>query len=76
MYWLEGFIKDNAKITAKVKPVVIFPGWFVNQKANNPEVWVLNEKALPAFLKNEMAVLTQEQINLIASHIESYIRSY
>ena len=75
MYWLEGFIKDNAKIAVKVKPVVIFPGWYVNPINNTVEVWVLNEKALPAFLKNSPVLLNNEQINLIASHIESYNRN-
>jgi len=73
-YWLENFISENAKIKIKVKPVIIYPGWFINQKSNNTEVWVLNEKALPAFLKNEKTILSSEQINIIATHIESYNR--
>jgi len=75
MYWLEGFIKDYAKITVKVKPVVIFPGWYINGNNSNAEVWVLNEKGLSAFLKNAEITLNKEQINLVASHVESYNRN-
>jgi S-ribosylhomocysteine lyase LuxS involved in autoinducer biosynthesis len=74
-YWLEGFIKDKTKLTIKVTPVVIFPGWYINGSNNNVEVWVLNENALITILKNKEAVLDQEQINLISSHIESYNRN-
>lgn len=73
-YWLEGFVKDKTKMTVKVTPVVIFPGWYINGSNNNVEVWVLNENALITILKNKEAVLNQEQINLISSHIESYNR--
>ncbi len=75
MYWLEGFIKNNANLSIKVKPVVVFPGWFINQKDNNAEVWVLNEKAITGFLKNAERTLDDNQINLIASHVENYVRS-
>jgi hypothetical protein len=75
MYWLEGFINDNAKIKVKVRPVVVFPGWFINQRDSNAEVWVLNEKALCVFLKNAEKSLNQEQINSIANHLENYIRN-
>lgn len=72
--WLENFIFICSKIKIEVKPVVIYPGWFIDQKSNNTEIWVLNENAFPNFLKNEKSVLNVEQINIIASHIESYNR--
>jgi hypothetical protein len=76
MYWLEGFLRNSAKINAKVKPVVIFPGWYINSINNNAEVWVLNEKVLPIFLKKLPIILNQDQINLISSHIENYNRNF
>ena len=37
-----------------VKPVVLYPGWFVEQRPGSKrDVWVLNEKAFPKFLANE-----------------------
>ena len=76
MYCLENFIDEYAKLKVKVKPVVVYPGWYVNQEVYDPEVWVLNQKALPSFLEKKDIFLNQEQINLIASHIENYTRNY
>ena len=73
-YWLENFIFEHTKIKIEIKPVVIYPGWFIEGKSRNVEVWVLNEKAFPNFLKNEKPILSAEQINIIASHIENYNR--
>ncbi|MEA1936709.1 MAG: nuclease-related domain-containing protein [Patescibacteria group bacterium] len=73
-YWLKNFILEHTKIKIEVKPVVIYPGWFIKSKSNNAEVWVLNEKAFPTILKKEKSVLSTEQINIIASHIENYNR--
>ena len=76
MYCLENFIAEHAKLKVKVKPVVVYPGWYVDQKVYDAEVWVLNQKALPSFLEKRDISLNQEQINLIASHIENYTRNY
>jgi hypothetical protein len=73
--WLEEFISNSAKIKIKVKPVVIYPGWFVNNINGDTDVWVLNEKALPTYLDNAPTQLNADQINLISSHIESFIRN-
>jgi len=75
MYYLENFIAKHTK-KVKVKPVVVYPGWYVEQEVYDAEVWVLNQKALPSFLEKKDISLNQEQINLIASHIENYIRNY
>ncbi len=73
-YWLENFIERNAKVKITVRPVILYPGWYINQEVGHPEIWVLNEKALPAYLDKEGTVLSPEQINLIASHIEIFNR--
>ena len=75
MYWLQDFINDNAKVKIKVQPVVIFPGWFIHNSGSNAEVLVLNEKAFPGLLKKVGRVLDETQINLIATHLESYNRN-
>lgn len=77
VYWLENFIAEHdTKLNVKVKPVIVYPGWYVIQEVYDAEVWVLNIKALPSFLEKREVSLNQEQINLIASYIESYMRSY
>lgn len=75
--WLERFIADAAKTEVKVKPVLIYAGKrFVKQMTQNTDIWVLNIKALPTYLANAKVSLDAEQIKLISSHIESYIRNY
>lgn len=76
MHWLEDLISERTKMKIGVKPVVTYPGWYIRQKTNNSDVWVLNEKSLLKYLNNENAILNSEQINLIAGHIESYIRNH
>lgn len=75
MYWLNGFIRDYANIAVNVVPVVVFPGWFINKPDNNSEVLVFNEKSFVGFLKTKQKILNQEQVDLVASHIESYCRN-
>lgn len=74
VYWLSGFIENKAKVKVKVRPVIIFPGWFVEPMKRGADVWVLNEKSLKIFLKNEERVLGDDQINLIATHLEEHNR--
>lgn len=77
MYWLENFITKNAKMKVKVKPVVLYPGWFVkNENSENTDVQVLNPTIFLTRVNNKKPSLNTDQINLIASHIESYIRNY
>lgn len=74
-YWLENFINEHVKTKIEVRPVVLFPGWYIDQNFVNSEVWVLNHKAFPSFLEKLEVTLNPEQINLIASHIEIYNRN-
>jgi len=49
--------------------VVVFPEWWVDQPPRSgprPDIWVLNEKALPAFIEHEPIVLKPEDIALLA----------
>ena len=60
-----------------VRPVVLFPGWYVEPKnANsNKEAWVLNPKALPAFIENQPVILSQEEVKLAEYHMSRHIRT-
>lgn len=75
VYWLSRFIEEKTKTKIRVRPVIIFPGWFVEPMKRGADVWILNEKSLKTFLKNEEKILSSEQINFIASHIEDYNRN-
>lgn len=72
--WLECFISESTGIKISIKPVVIYPGWFVESRQSGTDVWVLNEKAFPAFIQNEEMSLNVEQVGLISAQISKYIR--
>lgn len=73
--WLRELLFDSTGRKLDVKAVVLFPGWFVEQNGFPRDVWVLEPKALPAFLQRERAVLTPEDVKLASFHISRFIRS-
>lgn len=72
--WLKKFINKNEKTEVKVKPVVFYPGWYVDQGSVNTEVWVSNPRLFLAYLENEKPLLNIDQINTIAKKIENHNR--
>lgn len=73
--WLYNFLAES-QFKQFVQPVVVFPGWFVERfdmKALG--VWVLEPKALDAFIQSQPVVLTQDQVRAMASALSSHIRS-
>ena len=66
-----------AKSTGKtfpVRPVVFYPGWWVKPRSG-ADVWVLNPKMLFSYLKHEKTVLPEQDISLVAYHLERHIRA-
>jgi hypothetical protein len=67
------YVRDVLRRTTgrdvRVRPVLIFAGWYVEQKRRNPEVWVLNEKHLPAWLDHEEPRLSPEDVALYADRL-------
>jgi len=73
--WLEQQIAKLTGIKLTVKPVIVFPGWYIENRDKRNNVWVLEPKALPAYISNEPKILTEENVRLISNHISSYIRT-
>jgi hypothetical protein len=72
--WLKDLIAQSTGRTVEVRPVVVFPGWYIKHAAGaHKEIWVLNHEALPAFIEHEREVLTSEDVNLISYHISRYV---
>ncbi|MGB7300327.1 MAG: nuclease-related domain-containing protein [Burkholderiaceae bacterium] len=59
-----------------VKPVVIYPGWYVDSSkaAHDADAWVLNPKQLRGKLAHQSTCLSHEQICGIAFQLGSYSR--
>ena len=73
--WLEKQVVKLTGIKLTVKPVVVFPGWYVENRSNRNDVWVLEPKALPTFIGNSPKTLTEENVRLISNHLSRYIRT-
>lgn len=73
--WIKGVLSESTGKTYPVRPVVLFPGWFIEaDRESRKEVWVLEPKALPAFLTQEKDVVPLEDIKLANFHLSRFVR--
>jgi hypothetical protein len=74
--WVRGLIQESAGKQVFVRPVVVFPGWYISSPAGAlNEMWVLEPKALPAFLQQEPVRLSDADIHLFDYHVSRAIRA-
>lgn len=74
--WLRAILLESTGKKIDVRPVIVFPGWFVvNTTGSFRDIWVLEPKALPTFLKNEPSRLTTEDVKLASFHLSRLIRT-
>ena len=76
--WLKSILKESTGKNYHVMPVIVFPGWFVKPMPENlkKRIWILNPKALPSFINNELITINESDMHLAAFHISRYIRMY
>jgi hypothetical protein len=75
--WIARLVEEGTGRRYAVKPVVLFPGWWVEQGPTaTREMWILEPKALPQFLENEPSRLKPEDVKLVAYHISRYVRTF
>jgi len=75
--WVRNLLKESTGKSYRVKPCVVFPGWFVERMAKDGprKVWVLNPTGLVSFIQNEPTRVEEPDLHLAASHLALYIRS-
>jgi len=75
--WLKNILKETTGKDFTVKPVILFPGWFIETTDNGKksDIWILNPKALPSFIENQRETINQEDMMLASFHISRYIRT-
>jgi hypothetical protein len=75
--WIRKVLQDSTGKTFQVRSVVVFPGWFVEpmDAATKSQAWVLEPKALPAFIEKEPLVLAGGDVALVAYHLSRYVRT-
>ncbi len=74
--WLQEILKESTSLTLPVKPVLLFPGWDIESSAQalKSDVWVLNPKALRAFIERREVQLESDQVSMAAFHISKYVQ--
>jgi hypothetical protein len=73
--WLEGRLQESTGKRFFVRGVVVFPGWFVEQRGPRGDVWVLEPKMLPGFIGNAPEMIAPSDAALAADHLSRYVRS-
>lgn len=75
--WLADLIKTSTGKRVYVRPVVLFPGWWVEttEKGRLSEVWVLEPKQLPARIQQCQAALPDDVVTMVKLHLSKYARS-
>lgn len=74
-HWLRSLLKDISGKEYPVKPVVVFPGWFIESDKASKDLWVLNPKALRSYVSNSQPVLSHEEVQFLANGLSRHIRN-
>jgi hypothetical protein len=72
---LESLLEESTGKRFSVRGVVVFPGWYVEQRSPRRAVWVLEPKMLPGFIEKESKSLAPADVALAAFHLSRYVRS-
>ena len=75
--WLAELLESTTGHKFCIRPVVVYPGWYIEStpEAKSSNVWVLNPKALPAYINKSRFILTPEQVSLCSHHLSKHIRA-
>lgn len=75
--WLARMLEETTGKKLPVRAAIVFPGWFVEPSGDVKRlgVWVLEPKALPAFIENEPVRLSDADVALAAYHLSRYVRA-
>ncbi|MEE9396452.1 MAG: nuclease-related domain-containing protein [Methylococcales bacterium] len=73
--WLKDQLSESTGKEFKVRPVIVFPSWFIKPDKNiTPELWILEPKALLKILRKQNDLLLSEDVNLAGYHLSRIIR--
>ncbi|WP_299735538.1 nuclease-related domain-containing protein [uncultured Endozoicomonas sp.] len=73
--WLKQMLLETTGENYPVRPVVLFPEWYVNSSQASLDLWVLNPKALPTFISNTPKLLSQQQVMQLTYSVSRYIKT-
>jgi hypothetical protein len=77
--WLAGLLEQMTGWPCFVRPVVLYPGWYVDDTARKNRdqtlVWVLNPGNLAGFIHREPVRFSSEEVSAVAFHLARYVRT-
>jgi len=74
---LKKILRDSTGKPFEVQAVVVFPGWYIADKRQSKSaVWVLEPKALPAWIKNQKPTIDPSDVSLATYHLSRHIRTH
>ena len=73
--WVRGLVHDSTGKSIDVRPVVLYPGWFVKKQCRVANVWVINPDQLESYLKNEQQVLGPSDIHSVEYAMTFHMRN-
>jgi len=72
--WLRETLKESTGQEFKVKPVILFPGWWIDTN-DYDDVWVLELKGFPKFLNNQYERIPADMKNMAGLHLSRHIKA-
>lgn len=74
--WLRQLLQQSTAREFPVRGVVAYPRWWIEQtnKDRQREVWVLEPKALPAWIEHAPLSMTPDEVAMAAFHLSRYVR--
>lgn len=75
--WLRQLLKDSLRREYPIRPVVVFPGWYIESspESKRSKVWVLNPKSLQGFIRQEPMALSTKDMAEVGTFLKRYVRS-
>lgn len=75
--WLRDTLKEMTGKHYYVRPVVVFPGWYVRNQdaADKPDVWVLNPDQLPAIIAGQPPSLAEEDVRAAVYFLTRFVKA-
>ena len=74
--WLQNLLKESTGKSFKIRPVILFPGWYTDKTKSGGDIWILNPKALPSFISHEPISLKEDEVYMVAFHLSRYVRTF
>lgn len=73
--WLHDMLQSASGRSFWVQPVIVYPGWYVREIAQESRIWVLNPDRLLQKIKAQPVRLAPEDIALIGDRISVHVRN-